>query len=341
MAGEAGLLLPAAAAAARYIPDSCSMSTPTTPTRILTVRGVDNEASSTSNWGLHIASIFVILVGSLIGSLLPIMLARQGAAHVPGLKHAFFATKYMGTCVIIGTAWMHLLTPAEDALRDPLLEPVLHGYDFAMAIALMTVLVMFFIELSVARLQSHHAQPQVVLVSEVLPIHPSDHLSHDQSHREPTCYPSLAAQMTAVSILEFGVLHSIFIGLALAVADADEFILLFVVIVVHQAFEGLGIGSRLATLAWPRSRWWVPWLFAALYGTSTPLAMAVGLLGVREKLQPGLLRFKHERTPPPPLCLIRPVPAANGNSRLNEWYLAAKHERGGLVGEWRVGCLAA
>jgi solute carrier family 39 (zinc transporter), member 1/2/3 len=48
------------------------------------------------------------------------------------------------------------------------------------------------------------------------------------------------AQMTAIFILEFGVIfHSIFIGLTLALSG-EEFRTLYVVLVFHQTFEGLG-----------------------------------------------------------------------------------------------------
>lgn len=72
-----------------------------------------------------------------------------------------------------------------------------------------------------------------------------DHLGHSREHQDNSDVESnwaelghlpesYAAQMTAIFILEFGVIfHSIFIGLTLAVAG-DEFITLYVVLVFHQ-----------------------------------------------------------------------------------------------------------
>lgn len=106
-----------------------------------------------------------------------------------------------------------------------------------------------------------------------------DHLAHSRTHKESAEY--FAAQMTAIFILEFGVIfHSIFIGLTLAVAG-EEFNVLYIVLVFHQTFEGLGLGSRLATAQWPRSKRWMPWILGAAYGVTTPIAIAIGL-GVRE-----------------------------------------------------------
>lgn len=96
---------------------------------------------------------------------------------------------------------------------------------------------------------------------------------------------TFAVQLTSVFILEFGVIfHSVLIGLTLAVAG-DEFTILFVVLVFHQTFEGLGIGSRLASIPWPQSRQWTPFILALAYGLSTPVAIGAGL-GVRNVYPP-------------------------------------------------------
>ena len=106
---------------------------------------------------------------------------------------------------------------------------------------------------------------------------------HDKPSHEVEDY---AAQMTAICILEFGVIfHSIFIGLTLAVTG-QEFVTLYIVLVFHQTFEGLGLGSRLAATPWPKSKRWTPYLFAIGYGLSTPISMAVGL-GVRKTYSLG------------------------------------------------------
>lgn len=89
-----------------------------------------------------------------------------------------------------------------------------------------------------------------------------------------------AAQIVGVAILEFGVvLHSIIIGLTLA--TSDEFVVLFVVIIFHQMFEGLGLGARLASLELPPHLWWVRYAAALLYCICTPVGMSAGL-GVRK-----------------------------------------------------------
>jgi zinc transporter 1/2/3 len=295
--------------------------------------------------GLRISSIFVILVGSLLGAVVPILLARGSKMKVNGT--AFFIAKYFGSGVIIGTAFLHLLAPAFEALNNPCLpDGPIKQYDFAAAICLITVFVMFTVELLVSRFDifdhshddagatdsstavrgkgsalsttaghhRHHAHDDIEANSDSgtsaredrktltneeakggfqapglpndvsYPPGGQDHLSHHREHEDD--HTPIAAQMTAIFILEFGVVfHSIFIGLTLAVAGA-EFTVLYVVLVFHQTFEGLGLGSRLATAQWPKSKAWLPYLLGFGYAISTPIAIAIGL-GIRETLQPG------------------------------------------------------
>ncbi|KAK4217414.1 Zinc/iron permease [Rhypophila decipiens] len=306
----------------------------------------DRAEASSDYWGLRIASIFVILAGSGIGAILPVWLARTSRLKVP--QACFFIAKYFGSGVILATAWMHLLSPASDNLRDECLADRLPDYDWAMAIGLMTVMVMFLVEIVVAQFDwgfssahghdhghshTHVHEPKSTASSPSLmgrkSSHQADlesgssgksatsadttttpgndgalkdvqagtglqkevsylpggeeHLAHQRDHVEGDSHTNFAAQMTALFILEFGVIfHSIFIGLTLAVTN--NFIILFVVLVFHQTFEGLGLGARLATATWPAdSRRWTPYFLAGLYAISTPIAIGIGL-GVNKSL---------------------------------------------------------
>lgn len=81
------------------------------------------------------------------------------------------------------------------------------------------------------------------------------------------------------------IFHSVFIGLTLAVAG-EEFTTLYIVLVFHQTFEGLALGSRLGSMEWPESKRFTPYLMALGYALSTPIAIAVGL-GVRTTFDPN------------------------------------------------------
>jgi zinc transporter 1/2/3 len=110
-----------------------------------------------------------------------------------------------------------------------------------------------------------------------------DHLGHQRDHDHDE---NFAAEMTALFILEFGVIfHSIFIGLTLAVTG-ENFKILYIVLAFHQTFEGLGLGSRLATADWPAKKWWMPWILGSAFGLTTPIAIAIGL-GVHSSFDPN------------------------------------------------------
>lgn len=76
-----------------------------------------HEENSQENFGLRIGGIFVILITSFIGTLLPIVLKKKQWAPT-----AFFEfAKYFGSGVIIATAFIHLLAPAFGNLSSPCL----------------------------------------------------------------------------------------------------------------------------------------------------------------------------------------------------------------------------
>ncbi|CDZ96595.1 Fe2 /Zn2 regulated transporter [Phaffia rhodozyma] len=84
------------------------------------------------------------------------------------------------------------------------------------------------------------------------------------------------ARIVGMLILEFGIVfHSIFIGLMLA--TDRSFTVIFIVIIFHQAFEGLGLGARLAFLPLPARMNWIPIAMGVFYAALTPIGMAIGL----------------------------------------------------------------
>lgn len=260
--------------------------------------------------GLRISAIFVILVGSSFGALFPVFARRfSRSGGVPGW--AFFIAKYFGSGVIVATAFIHLLAPAEEALTNSCLTGPITEYSWVEGIVLMTIIVLFFVELMVMRFsrfgaghvhdeeghshtQLENSQPEVAELSGTKSYIPGeDHLGHsrehhdaDDSENDKTAIEDYAAQLTSIFILEFGIIfHSVFVGLTLAVSGA-EFTTLYIVLVFHQTFEGLGLGSRLALVPWPKSKRHTPYFLGLAYGISTPIAIAIGL-GVRQSYPPG------------------------------------------------------
>ncbi|KAF9508855.1 hypothetical protein BS47DRAFT_203890 [Hydnum rufescens UP504] len=254
---------------------------------------------------LRIGAVFIILVTSLCGTLFPIISRRKW--KIPILAFEFI--KYFGSGVIIATAFIHLLAPAFAELGAACVTGTWQTYPFASAFAMASVFGLFFLELFAVRLgtkllagaglghdthdgHAPHIQPEIPAVSQDnadVEKRASAFLSSAEDLAPPIIKDSeVMAQIVGIAILEFGVIfHSIIIGITLAVNT--DFRTLFVVIVFHQMFEGLGLGSRLAYLALTPKYSWVPYAGAIAYSVMTPIGIAVGL-GVRSTYNPDSAR---------------------------------------------------
>lgn len=206
------------------------------------------------------------------------------------------------------TDTLQLLAPATEALTDPCLPGVYKTYPWVEGICLMSIFALFFVELMTMRYAKfdhrngsgfhpgeHASDAHEELRSEAgrslreinVEATCATELSHDQCdggiHHVADSY---AAQITGIFVLEFGIIfHPIFIGLTLAVSG-KEFNTLYVVLVFHQTFEGLALGSRFASVKWPKESKWTPYTLGVGYALSTPLSIAIGL-GVRSNYHPG------------------------------------------------------
>ncbi|KAK0467205.1 Zinc/iron permease [Desarmillaria tabescens] len=236
-----------------------------------------------SYFGLRVAAIFIILVGSSFGALFPVLARRSSWLHVPTAVFDF--AKYFGSGVIIATAFIHLLSPALDALSSECLAEGWQVYPYALALCMLSIFLIFIVELiafrwgtkKLAEIGMRHDAHGHLAGSHAA--HGPEGNSTSRINMNIAVLDSALTQIIGVAILEFGVaLHSILIGLTLAVDE--DFKVLFVVLVFHQTFEGLGIGSRLAYMDLTAQ------VSLALYGLTTPIGIAAGL-GVRTTYNPG------------------------------------------------------
>ncbi|KAH7308129.1 putative Fe2+/Zn2+ regulated transporter protein [Stachybotrys elegans] len=277
----------------------------------------NGDAVDTSNRGLRISAIFIILAASLVGSFAPIILARQSKMHVP--KLTFFVCKYVGTGVIIATAWLHLLAPAVENLGDECLEPMLGDYPWAFAIGLMTVMLMFFVEMVAMRFEKddeHSGSERYISTPDS---QAGEGTTLKKLREQPEACPHVndienanAAKIPGrpddISYPPGGEDHmshrrehrdrdthfgfagqllSVFIlefgvifhsvFIGLTLGTTDELEILLIVLTFHQMLEGLGLGSRLADAPWPRNRTWVAYIFALGFALSTPIGIAAGI----------------------------------------------------------------
>ncbi|EFQ30250.1 ZIP Zinc transporter [Colletotrichum graminicola M1.001] len=90
---------------------------------------------------------------------------------------------------------------------------------------------------------------------------------------DPAVYRKMSLNIT---MLEGGILfHSVFVGMTVSIT-IDGFIILLVAILFHQMFEGLGLGSRIAAVPYPKGSI-RPWVLVVAFGTTAPIGQAIGL----------------------------------------------------------------
>ncbi|KAF2840297.1 Zinc/iron permease [Patellaria atrata CBS 101060] len=80
-----------------------------------------------------------------------------------------------------------------------------------------------------------------------------------------------------ITLLEGGILfHSIFVGMTISITS-EGFIILLIAILFHQFFEGLGLGSRIAEVPYPKKSP-RPWILVVAFGTTCPIGQVIGLV---------------------------------------------------------------
>lgn len=259
---------------------------------------------------LHIVSLFVILIASTLGPVLPILAAKQ--LERPLVRWATFVCKHFGTGIILATAFAHLLYHAFVMFSNPCLGEL--GFEPAgSAIALVGLLVVFFADFAMMRfVRSRGAAARPILQHEEAAAGTSSPASGGGSNgygtfsRESSVPPSKLADPAAVAdpgyvvikpanneaeidyvwtqahfdvyLLEAGIIfHSIMIGVSLGATGGDQWLPLFIAIIFHQFFEGLALGARICALSWLPRHWWRKWAMAAAFGAITPIGIAIGI----------------------------------------------------------------
>ncbi|EHA55076.1 zinc/iron transporter [Pyricularia oryzae 70-15] len=176
------------------------------------------------NIPLRVGLLFVIMATSAIGVFSPILLHKVW----PSKTHtALLILKQFGTGVILSTAFVHLYTHAQLMFGNKCLGEL--GYEATTsAIVMAGIFLSFLVE---------YIGKRIVLA---------------RMARSPGAVSRLSPETVSVFVLETGIIfHSILIGITLVVAGDSFFLTLFVVILFHQMFEGIALGSRIAALGAP------------------------------------------------------------------------------------------
>ncbi|KAJ3158258.1 high-affinity Zn(2+) transporter zrt1 [Geranomyces michiganensis] len=105
----------------------------------------------------HIAAIFIIMALSFLGTMLPVIGRKISAARLGDLP--FQCLKLLGSGVILSTAFVHMLTPAQKQLTSSCLPQVFQDYgSWAAAIAIFGILFTHFVQcIAVAASRHKHS----------------------------------------------------------------------------------------------------------------------------------------------------------------------------------------
>lgn len=260
------------------------------------------------NMPLHIAAIFIVLVSSGLGVMIPLISSWFRKPHNDGDSNSsvplhqntaadfgkskgvwanvFFVARHFGTGIIISTAFIHLLFHGFVMFQNECVGHLTYESTapaIAMAASMVTFLFDFFgsrvAQRAASRDGCEHGSDDAVeknLRSRDSPITEEGH----GGHRHHIDAVFAAEQNWQVMLLEAGIIfHSIMIGVTLGAGSGNGWTTLLIVIVFHQFFEGLALGARIAVLTW------ITKLRALLMGAAftliTPVGIAIGI-AVRE-----------------------------------------------------------
>lgn len=256
---------------------------------------------------LHIGSVFIVLVTSGLGVLIPLVSgwfrkqtldsdSQTTARHSSPVSAAqfgretgwwgnvFFVARHFGTGIIISTAFIHLLFHGFVMFQNECIGHLAYESTapaISMAAAFITFL-LDFIGSRVAHRTTHNIMP-LSPDGEKGPRHSptvESTAEMDDAHGHHMDAAFAAEQNWQVLLLELGIIfHSIMIGVTLGAGSGNGWTTLLIVIVFHQFFEGLALGARIALLTWiSKARALV---MGGAFTFITPIGIAIGI-GVRK-----------------------------------------------------------
>ncbi|KAF1978991.1 Zip-domain-containing protein [Bimuria novae-zelandiae CBS 107.79] len=245
-------------------------------------RRIDREY----NKPLRIGLLFVILATSGIGVFAPILMSRFTRMSQRSL--VFVAAKQFGTGVIISTAFVHLFTHASLMFGNECLGELPYEATTA-AIVMAGLFLSFLVDYTSKRFLLWRQSKNPSSDSEAAPSPASDVKSASptdsavtppmsQIEHEQTELRGHSDAKLNVLVLETGIIfHSLLIGLTLVVASDTSFTTLFIVVLFHQMFEGLALGSCIAGLPSSAASTLDRTLMATGFALITPVGMAIGI----------------------------------------------------------------
>ncbi|KAJ1672312.1 hypothetical protein GGF38_000123 [Coemansia sp. RSA 25] len=272
-------------------------------------------AAGVEDWDrtLQISGVFIILAVSALGATLPV-----ACKHIEWLNvspRLLTLGKFFGAGVILATAFVHMLGGATETLKDDCLDGRMGDFDnWPGLLAMFAVLAMHLIEhvltakylgsgggsdRDLTHMLSHNAttlaeanhgsdiddeerKTEAAVNDKTLISGPA----HGHIHAPMFVDSEQRRKHLSTYILELGIaLHSVIVGMTLAVTGGTEFKTLLAAISFHQFFEGMALGTRIAELQFARRPLVLGLLNALVFALTTPLGQIIGI-GIRQSFAP-------------------------------------------------------
>ncbi|EAN84256.1 putative ZIP Zn transporter [Trypanosoma cruzi] len=240
---------------------------------------------------LHIVAIFVLLVASLLGTMLP--LAGKYFSFLQLQPFLVVIGKCISSGVVMAVAMVHMMNHGVLGLmKDCVPESLQQSFDaFSLLFAMIAAMLMHALDVlmdlvleSWAKNNASEATSQIeqAQLPEMETTTTRQEMPGAGCHNHGEIYTARldsAKRVIAAVFMEFGLaLHSVFLGLSVGVANDSQTRSLLVALTFHQLFEGLALGSRLSEAS---MNFRLELLMTFIYAVSVPLGTAAGLVTMK------------------------------------------------------------
>lgn len=224
--------------------------------------GCEREEVGDGAMGIRVGALFALLFITWVTPFIPMRFQTDNNSLLP------FVIKTFGAGIVLSTAFVHVLPEAAEAFEHECLDAP--DFPFAYVIAAVSCVITFALE---------HSLINVIHRNSVDRLSAPMLLEHGGTGRRDSCADPVRSKSVAAAsslVLEAGLIfHSLFIGIDLGVQDQPEDALgLAIALVVHQAFEGLALGSVLVSADTPFK---THMKYATAFAFTTPIGIAIGI----------------------------------------------------------------
>ncbi|CAN8285315.1 unnamed protein product [Cochlearia groenlandica] len=224
----------------------------------------DDHKNKTGARKYKIAAIPSVLVAGVIGVFFPLL-----GKIFPSLRPEtsfFFVTKAFAAGVILATGFMHVLPEAYTMLNSPCLVSEAWEFPFTGFIAMVaSILTLSVDSFATSSFYKSHCKASKTIVD-------------GESGEESVDSDKVQILRTRIiaQVLELGIIvHSAVIGISLGASQSPEAAkALFIALMFHQCFEGLGLGGCIAQ---GKFKCLSVTIMSTFFALTTPLGIIVGM----------------------------------------------------------------